>query len=333
MDETERRIRAARPVSGNRHLPLTDRAKRELAELMIAANDTPSDPAARGRRGAGSRLRRMSLVAALVIVATALSVWWPRTSTPALAATPPVLEVTPLDEPGSLVLAQIAHAARESQDPPVTGDVTIRMQNWVLAAQMVDGEVDLSATVVSPENYVITIRSDGSQSIVVRAGEPLATPGSRSDVGPAPGTMLWSMDYPPEENQPLFSDAAPRRSRDVGPFLTAGSGLDTEASASNTMTAISYLLMEQRLDGEQRAALMEFVATLPDVDVAGATTDRLGRPAVVLTAPRPHADYTDYLLIDRSNGLVLATETTFAGTDRPDISTPAVTEYYAWEGS
>ena len=34
MDELERRIRAARPVSGNRTLPLTDRAKRELAELI-----------------------------------------------------------------------------------------------------------------------------------------------------------------------------------------------------------------------------------------------------------------------------------------------------------
>lgn len=34
-DDLDKRIRAARPTSGNRDLPLTDRAKRELAELML----------------------------------------------------------------------------------------------------------------------------------------------------------------------------------------------------------------------------------------------------------------------------------------------------------
>ena len=36
MGELERRIRAARSVSGSRDLPLTDRAKRELAELLLS---------------------------------------------------------------------------------------------------------------------------------------------------------------------------------------------------------------------------------------------------------------------------------------------------------
>lgn len=43
MDETERRIRQARPLSGNRYQPLTPRAERELATLLA---DDASEPAA-----------------------------------------------------------------------------------------------------------------------------------------------------------------------------------------------------------------------------------------------------------------------------------------------
>ncbi|QTV79160.1 hypothetical protein [Microbacterium sp. NIBRBAC000506063] len=51
MDEIERRVRAARPTSGHRDLPLTDRAKRELAELALVDETAP----ARAERSAESR--------------------------------------------------------------------------------------------------------------------------------------------------------------------------------------------------------------------------------------------------------------------------------------
>ena len=62
MDEIERRIRAARPLSGSRDLPLTGRAKSELAELLLG---TPVGPEDRYREIAAAATAELQRRAAL----------------------------------------------------------------------------------------------------------------------------------------------------------------------------------------------------------------------------------------------------------------------------
>ena len=76
MDELERRIRAARPMSGNRDLPLSDRAKRELADLVLSsphAMPGRRPPAQPLRRKTRLRTQRLVGVAAGLVVAIAIS--------------------------------------------------------------------------------------------------------------------------------------------------------------------------------------------------------------------------------------------------------------------
>lgn len=73
MDELEARLRAARPISGHRSLPLTDRAKRELADLMLAEHQAARATPVADVPGAGRQRRWTRSISAAVIAAVALS--------------------------------------------------------------------------------------------------------------------------------------------------------------------------------------------------------------------------------------------------------------------
>lgn len=72
MDDIETRLRAARPTSGYRDLPLTDRAKRELAELMLAERPQ-SVAASTGQAHSRSRFATRRFVVPVVVIAAAVS--------------------------------------------------------------------------------------------------------------------------------------------------------------------------------------------------------------------------------------------------------------------
>ena len=329
MDELERRLRAARPVSGNRRLPLTDRAKRELADLIIAESHNP--PKRRPRWLASSRILGLAAVLVLVVSATLL---WPTAGQSALAAPPPLV-IEPIASNGADELDALATAAATSQqfsNVPAPGEeVTIRMQTWVMHMQEVDGDLDPELTVVSPENTVTSLRPDGSRSAVATAGIPSDAAGKVASTKVAPGTVLWTLEHGPGEYQRLFDEPAPRDSEQMGPFLSLATGVDVTQDASSAFLAVGSLLTEQKLDAVQTSALIEFLGTLPDYKVAGTATDRLDRPALVLTAVRPGDQYTDYLLLDRVSGAVLAIESVYTGDTRSDLSSPIVMSYSAWE--
>lgn len=341
MDEIERLIRAARPPSASPGDPLSDRGKREMDRLLVSSGYAPvyfvDGPSTAGRR---SRWRfRPAWIAAAAVVAVvivAASILWPGAAPPAHAATPPLLVIEPLADPDPEMLADLADAARESEfSVPARGeDVTIRMQSWVLNIEDVDGEIDPSLTVVSPEVHTFTFGADGSMSQVVIVGQAYDDTGEPvADQDPPAGEVLWTFEQGPGEYESPFATAAPRDSSEVEEFLTLGGGLAAGESASNAFLDVRYLLGEQRLDGPQTAALLEFLATLTDYMVEGTTADRLGRPALVLTAPRADGEYADSLLLDPQTGQVLGFETTYTGTSRTDLTAPAVTTYLAWENT
>ncbi|MFK0403142.1 hypothetical protein ACIQTT_12480 [Microbacterium sp. NPDC090225] len=89
MDEIERRIRHARPASGHRDLPLTDRAKRELGELIIAdgAQGTARQVAFRRRRRAWVFVPAAAAAVAVAVVVGTIALW-PSSAPEALTPTP-----------------------------------------------------------------------------------------------------------------------------------------------------------------------------------------------------------------------------------------------------
>lgn len=329
MDEIERRIRAARPLSGHRLLPLTERAKRELADLLLGSGEGPThQPRAAHRRW--TRVGPRLLAAVLIVGAVMVAFMWQPHSRHAIAATPPVLDPTPVADPGDQ-LARLAEEARASGGAASSETITIHMMSWSLNTDM-DAAGQVSSA-ISPEVYTITIGADGSRRQVVTAGHAVDAHGNPAESDPAPGTVLSELYSAPGEYEPLFTSPAPTTASEIGPFLEAGSGLDAQEHASSAFLAITYLLVEQQLDGQQTAAIIDFLAGLPDIEVAGTVTDRLGRPALALAGPRPTGDYTDYLLLAAESGSIIGFETVYTGHDRPDINSPAVTSYQIWTRS
>lgn len=327
MDEIERRIRAAQPVSRSRTLPLSDRAKRELADLLLS--ETKGDEPAFAGRVKGRASSRLMAMAAAVILALTTGLLWPHASAPASAITPQMLRIQPITSNTDLLLALSDTAAQQPTPIATAGEAVITVHTWGLNIEV--DEAGTGPAVISPQVHTTTIHSDGSVSKVWRAGTAYTPSGAAvPDQEPAPGTVLGELDQSAAEYEPLFLEAAPREVALVEDFLRNGSGLEV-AHASNALLAISYLKQEQHLDGLQTAALIAFLSGLADVTIEGITNDRLGREALVLSAPREDGQYTDRLLLDRSDGHVLAFESVYIGSLRTDLTAPAVTEYHLWE--
>lgn len=334
MDEFEARIRAARPASVRRDTPLNSRAKRELAELILSDPEYSSSLATRRE----SRLRRRRkqqvaggtfatlLVAAAAVVAVVVS--QPvHAHTPALLATEAV-SITAQEalSHASAVDLETVAAPGDGEAPNPDGAGVISLQTWTLSSSD-DGSEVTSAIV--PENYVITRGEDGARTVVVTAGR--SQRGDGSDVGGGgveEGALLWEESYPAGEYAYAFASAAPTSAGDVRGFLSAVAGTDTSASAA--IQAITILLMEQTLTPAQEATLLDYLATLPDIEMVGQATDRLGRPAFVLSAQRGEGEYADSILISSEQGTILAVETIYTGSGRSDVPSPAVVRYYAW---
>ena len=332
MDEFERRIRAARPASVRRDTPLSSRAKRELAELILSDPDASLPPARSSAVGVRRRSRGVAggalatvLVAAIAVVAVVLN--WP-----VYAATPELLATAPVSVTASEALLRASVALREVDTGPGDGEGVepgqagvISAQTWTLASTD-DGSRVTSAVV--PENYVITRNEDGSRTVVVTAGQALDGDAPDSDV--EDGALLWEESYAAGEYAYSFTSPAPTSADEVGTFLGPVAGADTDSNASAAFQSIAVLLMEQTLAPHQEAALLEYLAGLPGVEMIGSTNDRLGRPALVLSTTRTDGEYEDHILISPDQGVILATETIYTGTERTDLRSPAVVSYYAW---
>lgn len=326
MDDLERRIRAARPVSGHRDLPLTDRAKRELADLVLA--DVETSPPARYPRPRA--VWHWALGAAVVVVALAVSLPL-STTTPvrAHAATPPLLTVTPL--PGTAqerlhALGTLAAAQPVSSDARKA--IQISVEAWTLSTD--DDGVSRSSAVV-PEHYERTRLPDGTLTQVVTAGIPI---GPAPSVGPTPGTVLQRETWPRGQDAYLFTTSAPVDPKRVAAFLARPDEAALPLSASDAIEKIGSLLLEQSLNPAQNAAILAALADLPDLSLAGTTTDRLGRAGIMFSGSpsvRPgYSGYVEHIVIDPNTGRILSVECTYNGTDRTDIPSPSVVDYFAW---
>ena len=316
MDDLERRIREARPVSGHRDMPLSDRAKRELAELMMSAS-APQRRMTRTprRRRTATRIIASALaVAAAGVIGTiaALSLLPPGT---AYAATPPLLEVAPVAGTTAEILTRISERVVDDHMTTSPDAYRIDVQAWSLDTED-DGE-ELSSEVVA-QNYAFARAADGSFTTTVTVASS--------------GEPLWAQTWSATEYTPRFDQPFPEQIDDVRDYFARAAGEAAPLTAGALIGEATDLLMEQQLTSAQLTTLLEYFASLPDLAPLGEVTDRLGRPAMAFAAVDPRwPDVTKHLIVSTETGRIIATESIYAGTGRTDIPSPSVTDYYLWK--
>ncbi|MEA5053613.1 MAG: hypothetical protein VB093_09250, partial [Propionicimonas sp.] len=188
------------------------------------------------------------------------------------------------------------------------------------------------ASRVDPVRRVSTLLPGGLVRITDYAGQPYDIRGVPVDdpALPAPGSGLGSMDMTTDEF--FFPAAPPSDPIEFGSYLADAFESGHTAPATDAMERIAVLQAERILTPPQNAALVEYLTTLPDLALLGESTDRLGRPVIVFAAPiNPKTSTQAVLMFGAETGRVAASETIYRGTERTDISSPAVLEYMAWE--
>ena len=276
-------------------------------------------------------------VAAAIVAVVAITVSLVSTPTPSYAATPPMLQITPADQPepddAARLLSDLAEQLRASDEPdpaPPGEPQVINMQSWGLVTTVgAEGEA-VPPPYVAPENMTLTRYPDGAWSQVVVAGSPYDTQGKPIDDpgAPVPGTELWRIDEAAGEHYYLFPDPIPEDPAELRQLML-DIGFADESSPNEWLSLINGLLMERVLRPKEEAAVLDVLAGL-DLDYAGTTTDRLGRDAYVFETPPSDVDLVDRILVS-PDGHIVAMETVWVGHDRTDIPSPSVVSYQAFE--
>ncbi|MFZ4842986.1 hypothetical protein [Mycetocola saprophilus] len=296
-----------------------------------SAERSGSGVGARGsRRPAGrpARLRprgRLGLAAGAIAAFAAVAIFVVALINPgpALAATPPLLELTRVSGSAPELLTEMAQMQRTQ---PPAGD-TIRAQMWALNTSIAeDGSIESSVT--EPQRSETVFAPDGSVHLVLTAAPPF--PGQEATGLPKPGTVLVDESFPSGQWE-FPAEAGPPTSVDeVGAYLAALTD-DPNLSDGQTLREIAGILSNFPITRAQEAALLGYLATLDNITVAGQTTDRLGRAGIVFQARDRSPDFEDRLIVSPKHGQILAAETLYVGSSRTDIASPSVIDYVAWE--
>ena len=331
MDDLERRIRAANPSPVARSTPLTARAEDDLAALLSTNPSLEAVPAVRPRRR-DKRAWMTALVAVLVLV----TVFFTGNVLPrpgASAATPPLLTGSPVDGTREEVVESLSGAAQNNQSEKPGHQRTIEYETW--SANITVG-VDKSVDVfVQPQEVERTWSDDLSGRIVTRAGAVRWGEETDSATAAKPGAVLDDGTFRAGEYPALFPAAPPKSADEMRSYLSGVLGLTSQSTTGEWFKAIQDLRIDWPLTGAQTSALLQIIETLPDVVVAGAVTDRLGRDGIALeTETRENGNFKHILVFDRSTGLLLSAEDVYLGGLK-DTKLPAMTvlSYTAWKGT
>jgi len=343
MDEIERAVRSARPDLGRRDDPLTVRAQHQLQEILEPTSAMPKP------QQLGWRIARIA--APLGLAAAALTVFavlqLPHRDAPppqVLAAAPPQLNPQPVDEGVTEVLAQLAAVASgaetSSEGPGSTVDDAADPEAPVLSPDAGNVSYEtwslppddaIALPFVQPLEVVQQRRPDGSGTLTTRAGD--IRWGAPDDDNPAqnPGELLNESVSGPGEFPLVYRLQPPNNASQYPEYLLAA-GQDPTAPTGEQFQHVQEIAKEWALDGQQTAALIQYIATFPEVTVAGTVTDRLGRDGIaVQTRTRQGGSLTDTLIFDSVTGRLLSAEESCPG-DIEVAGCPASTvlSYIAW---
>ncbi|AYF97202.1 hypothetical protein D7I47_02350 [Protaetiibacter intestinalis] len=310
-------MRGARPDIGSRFDPLPFRAEAELD--AIVARSTIDRPL----RWRVPALAVSGLAGALAILFTAVSVFH---APQASMAAPPALEFAATEESVGHLMSRLSSAAESL--PGASG-----------SAERIDYEAWYSEVIVDEDHAVHYVQpytvsrvrnADFSGSQTTWAGDIRWGTVPADDDADEPGTLLEELTFNAGEFPLVYTTPPPRSASSLRDYFQAVLG--DSPSTGDYFRAIHDLSLEWVLDGPQMAAVYELVAELPDVTVAGTTTDRLGRAGVgIETATR--VGFRDVLIFDENTGGLLSAEETYlGGLDwLKNTPSPTVFSYVSWK--
>ena len=320
MDRIEKMIRDAKPPEG----PLGERAKADLARILATAPPSAPDHSVRAQQV--SRRWTWTVAAAAVFAILITTITFSRSDV-AIAATPPMVSITSAATEAAAALQEARDVAASQADLSSRSEIVT--QWWALSSQ-VDSNNTVSTSAIHPRRRITTTGVHGILAYTDYVGQPYDIRGNpvHDDSLPAAGTDLDTVTVDPDQR--VFSAEPPSNAAEFGNYLAEALEPYSSSPTVNSFEAINALLSERILTPAQNAALAEHLASLPDIELLGAGTDRLGRSVMVFSAP-VEADHQALLMLATDTGRVAAAETIYVGTQRTDIRSPAVIAYTAWE--
>lgn len=322
-DELDRMLRAARPV----HIPddgsLPPDAEAHLQRLLArspTAAQTPPLPLHPTARVTTHRwwtaAAAAAVVAALAMTVSVLSL----TPRPSYAATPPVPQYGHVTGAAAPLLEGLA--ARTRRQPDTSASAPVRYEAWSLSTDI--NADDAAGSYIQPQDTTV-IPAGADVTVTVRAGRPYDGTGAAVTTGGnQPGALVSEYTTTPITAPPTTVAEWPA-------YLTNTLGLDPNPPAGEVLLQLSSILHFWTLTPAQNGALLDYLATLPDLHVAGSSTDRLGRTGIAFDTETVRDDWQPTLLIDAETGRILAEQTLYVGTDRTDIASPSVIDYTLWK--
>lgn len=319
MDEIERMLRASRPQIGSRQDPLTARARRDLDDILGGRGPAPARRRDRPLRLAGLAVA----LAMLTTIATLFAVF--QAPQPSFAAPPP-LELRPTTESLPDLMTRLSLQARSIESPEPG---TVAYEAWFSTVV-----VDESATshFVQPVEVTQERHDDFSGTLTTRAGSVRWGTPSKTNPAQAPGAVLDESTFAAGEFPAIYRDPPPADPSEYPRYFTSA-GWDPASTTGDWFKAVEELAKEWALDGAQTSALIDYIATLPDISVAGRTVDRLGRNGIAIqTRTRLDGAFIDTLVFDEAAGRLLSAEETYlGGVEGIDLPSPVVFSYIAWK--
>ena len=330
-DDIENTIRNAKPGTSHRTDPVSEKGLR-LLQSIRSMNPQQQSRDHRPKRHRQRLLGRtgMTLVTgttAVLFVIAAVMVNILQTMAPVHAATPELLHITAAPETIAEVTEELSRGHTHSPESPPTTN-TLRLTEWSLHS-LVNDKGEIESSEIEPQWRELTFLADGTTRFRILAGESFA--GQDASKLPRPGTILEDTTYDatnPFEHSSTYAKEPPTDAALMNDYLATTIGVEIPTTAEY-FKAITGLLSNRLITAEQEFALLEFIATLPNIELDGTTTDRLDRRGVVVRVTEK--DYAHLLVLSPQTGKFLAAETIYIGSSRTDIPSPAVTSYIAWE--
>ncbi|MFF0740975.1 CU044_5270 family protein [Streptomyces sp. NPDC004111] len=304
---------------------------RVLEQVLRTHRDMPSAASRPARRWRWS-LGGLAVATSLAVAVSAYTMVGPDPQ-PAHALTPAPLGYRVDDRSPRTVLGTLAAAARrDTYTPPAGATVRTVHESWSLSTR-IDGFQVRSAIV--PEERETWVEPDGSQRWKARTKPPqFANPEDEEvweDAGSIGESPLTSEGSSPSRGSVR---PAPEDARGMDRWLLAdhrNPGNPEKSSGSGELfDSVSAHHLTEFWNGRQRAALLDVLASRPDVKYRGTVTDRAGRTgrAVYVDSDYGGLPTRHTLIFAPADGRLLAYEEELTETAGAlNVSVPSVTLY------
>ena len=279
------------------------------------------------------RRRRLALGGALSLVIAGALVVSPMVlpgEDAAVAVTPPPLTLTAPTTDTADTFALLRHAL-QSPSGPVEA---VRESTSIGWYARIDGDtMSLEDTPMIPQ----LIRTQWDRDLSGRV--TFQVPGAEDPGEPEPSfehavessswTLLDEFEFAPGEFDTPLTEIDGDTPEEMRAALAAY-GREEDADAARTLDLIAGVLAHWTLTNAQHGALLRMLEDSGQLDAAGTTHDRAGRPVVAFRTRSPGGDFEQLLLTSPETGRIVGLET-IRTTAIGNVPAGTVLSYTLWE--